>query len=168
MALNRTMNYVLKHGELTVDIANIASYSYVGGSPITIDSGGLISAYITTEVDYAGVAYHRLEEDNALEDQGTILFAPAIVTIEPETMNDGSTVKPWKTYGSLTWAIGDLLRPMNASGTPAYAVWTNEVYSAGSANEHNVFFAKVIGLTGTTSVPTSLTLLLGTFVKIRT
>lgn len=163
MAINRTMNYVLKHGELTADVANVASYLYVGGSPVTIDSNGLVSAYITHEADYAAVAYHSLTDDDAQEDLGTIIFAPAIVTLEAE--DDGTT--PWETDGSPTYAIGDLLRPTNSSGTPAYAQWTNEAYSAGAANDHNVYFAKVIGLEGSGASPTSLTILLGTFVKIR-
>ena len=58
MALNRTMDYVLKNGELTCDVANVATYSFVGGSPVTIDSDGYISANITSLPSIVAIAYH--------------------------------------------------------------------------------------------------------------
>lgn len=172
MAITRDMEYVFKWGELSIDSDNRATYAYLGGSPVTIKADANNNALISGQCDsenYFGVAYHSMDEDYALEEQATVVFAPAILTLGAEDANVNYTSygkKPWKTYGSPTYAVGSLLHPMTATGTPGYAVWTNDAYS-GTSNEHNVYFAKIISFTGTAGNPTEMTILLGTFILIQ-
>lgn len=171
MAITRDMEYVFKWGELSIDSDNRATYAYLGGSPVTIkadaNNNALISGNCTDE-NYFGVAYHSMDEDYALEEQATVIFAPAILTLEAESINplyDSYGKKPWKTWGSPTYAVGDKLHVIAGTGTVSYSLWTNDAY-AGSTNEHQVYFAKLISFTGTAGNPTTMTILLGTFINI--
>lgn len=167
MALNRTLNFVLRHGELDVDVANKASYSYVGGSPVAIDTDGLVSATIGSETAAVGIAANALEADDDQEDKGTIYFAPGIYTLEAESSGVADGIKPFKIYGSPNWSVGDLIRPMQATGTPAYAVWTNDEYTSEQSNCQYVYYGKVLNVAGTANNPTSLTILFQPTVKIK-
>jgi hypothetical protein len=168
--IDRTLSFILRHGELATDVASKASYSFLGGSPITI-YGGLVSGYLgasakAIEASFRGVAWHSLCEDDAKEDLSSFIISPAIVTIQAEDSEYADNgEKPW--YPGLTYAVDDLLRPTVSTGTPAYAVWTNAVYSNEISNSMYIYAAMIIALTGTGANPTSLTLLVTPCTKIK-
>jgi len=174
--LVRDINWVLRYGVLSADVENKASYAYVGGSPITINDSGVITANlgataIAQETSFVGVAWHNIDFDDACSDNlATIIFPPAILYLEEGTeygpitgtaYADGSA--PWKA--GRTYVIGNLLRPILTTGTPAYAVWTNEAYQSEQSNVVYPFPAKIIGRTGSAASPTQLQILLGTFYR---
>lgn len=147
--------YVEKWGELEID--KTSGYRYTGGSPVFIDSNGKVSGDFHTNVECVdGIAQNSFElDDSHPADKCSFLIAPNIVTIKYDS--DLDEEYPW--YPGLTWAMGDLLRPSVSTGTTKYAVWTNAVYGYGNAGEHQVYHAKLVAFTGTSTVPTSLTLL---------
>lgn len=174
--LVRDINWVLRHGVLSADVDNKASYAYVGGSPITINSSGVVTANLGAtarlqETSFVAVAWHSIDFDDAISDDlATIIFPPAILNLEQGTeygpitgtaYADGSA--PWKS--GQTYNIGSLLRPILTTGTPAYAVWTPESYQSETANVVYPCPAKIIGRTGSAASPTQLQILIGTFYK---
>ena len=159
MAIDRNLSWVLRHGELATDTSD--SYPFVGGSPIKIVSG-TVSGNLGTSDMFNGIAWNSQADDEADQSLSTFILPPAIVTLKAET----NGVKPWKTYGGLTWAVGDLLRPIVSTGTTCVAVWTNEVYSSEVSKAVYVYPAKIIAMEGTSSVPTSMTILVTPCLKI--
>jgi len=173
--LKRDILWVARYGELDCDVTNKASYMYVGGSPITIDSNGKVSPNLgatqkAQETSFVAVAWHNLDYDDAMGDKATIIFPPAILWISKGTdtlemsgtsYSDGDA--PFKS--GVTYAVGDLLRPTLTTGTPAYAQWTNEAYNSEQSNVVYPYPAKILEIDGSASSPTALKIILGTFYK---
>jgi hypothetical protein len=163
--IDRELSYVLKLGDRTADTT--ATKGYIGGSPVKFNSSGYITGDLA-QYECDGIAYHSSAEDISGTGPcegfglGTIIFAPAIVTLKKGTADAAA---PWDT--TVTFVVGNLLRATTlTSGSIAYACWTNTAYSGPTTGMGVVYCARVIAMTGSGSAPTSLTLLLGHFFKI--
>ncbi len=153
--IDRNINFVLRHGELPTDTTT--TNSWVGGSPVGINSNGQISAIGTAAGlanAYIGVAWHSQKEDSEHESLSTVVFAPAIITIKKGT---NEPIAPWRTGAGISYAPGTILTPtIVTQGGINYAVWT-------PATTPGVYPARVLEVEGDSANPTALTILLGTF-----
>ena len=173
--LNRTMDYILKNGEKAVG-GSIATYGYIGGGPVALDSAGAIDGNFserTKEVEFFGVAYKNSDYDNAVTQLATYITPPARISISQGAAgscdqttsgtNYADNVAPWDE-AITDWAIGNLVRPdtkASSGGTSTYyACWTNKAYSYVpiSTGVMQMYPGKITGLTGSGASVTELTI----------
>lgn len=151
--IDRKLSFVLRNGELSIEKTEENSYKYVGGSPITINTNGNVSGNVGP-YSFNGISWNSYDTDKEGNGLCTFILPPAIVTLKREP--DGTA--PWKA--GRTYAVGDLLRPTVSTGTPSYAVWTNEPYDNKVTHAQYVYPAKIIAIEGSASSPTAITILL--------
>jgi len=161
--IDRNLTFAIRDGEFTIDSGT--DTSWVGGAPVGLDATGNITANfaVTGAVGYMGVAWHSKAEALAKESLVSVIYPPARITIKKGTTSwpDGAGVddaySPWDE--TKTYAIGELLRPaIVTSGSVDYSVWTNATLTnLGS------YFARIVGMEGSGSAPTSLTIVIGSF-----
>ena len=158
MAIDRNINFVMRDGEFTSDTT--ATQGFVGGSPVGLNNYGYVSGNIsvTGVPNYIGCAWHSSVDDLAGDGMSTVIYPPAKIKLVADATE---ITNPWK--GSLTYGP-DLahcwLRPttVTVGSVTTVSVWTNEALSTVGA-----YYARIVELEGTTTTPTSLTIVLGYF-----
>ena len=161
--VDRNLTFAIRDGEFTIDSGT--DYEWVGGSPVGLDASGNITANytVTGAIAYMGVAWHSKAEAVLGESLVSVIYPPARITIKkgttawPDGAHAADAYSPWDE--SCTYAIGNLLRPsLKSSGGVYYSVWTNATLTnLGS------YFARIVGMEGSGSAPTSLTIVIGSF-----
>ena len=161
--IDRNLTFAVRDGEFAIDSSS--DYSWVGGAPVGLDASGNITAEfaVTGAIGYMGVAWHSQAEAIAKDSLVSVIYPPARITIKKGVTSwpDGADVddaySPWDE--SRTYAIGQLLRPLAKSdGGVYYSVWTNATLT-----DLGSYFARIVGMEGSGSAPTSLTIVIGSF-----